>query len=298
MHVVPTESGSRGKALLVATTLRPRTIQFFEVMAFDDGEQVRMDQQDWPAFLKAMRGADLASRTWQAPDRTIIGQVYGFQGEDRLLLHKLRGPGDWLAEVDFNTEDISEVEMQAERGYLDSTAIQFASFGNIVALMAGSTSAPSHKTLDGFLTHLSPFGANVSLTVRPLVAHAELEKLKQATQVGRVELKLGTTHLAAMKGKQGNLAKWIRQSKKFGDVDVTVIISVPRGKKNNEQRIALARELGELSDAIPSAASAAKATLYYGPEDALSGARITELVEHNITAKRNVPAVGSVRETV
>lgn len=248
-----------------------------------------MEQLAWPEVLADLSTAGLEKRTWES-DRTILGQTYTLE-EDRLLLHKVRDGADWLSRVNYQTAEISEVEADAGTGYLDSSAVHFAPFGNIVALMQGSTAAPSHKTLEGWLNHLQPFDLDGgSLVVRPLVSPGELERLKQASQVSRFEIKLGGHVAAALKGKQGNLAKFLRKSKDFGDVDVTVIISVPRGKKKTQERVDLANDLGEISDVIPGAA-AARATLMFGPEDAVSAGRITELVEHHITAKRNVRGV-------
>lgn len=273
------------------SNMRPRTIQFYEIVMSVDAEQVRMETQPWQEVLGHLATADLASRTWES-DRTILGQVYPLEEIDRLLLHKVRDGADWLSRVDFQTAQISEVEAEAGTGYLDSSAIHFVEFGNIVALMQGSVASPSHKTLEGWLNKVQPFDlGSGSLVVRPLVSPGELERLQQATQVSRFEIKLGKHFASTLKGKQGNLAKFLRRSKDFGDVDITVVISVPRGKKKSQERIDLANDLNEISDVIPSAAAAARATLMFGPEDAVSAGRITELVEHHITAKRNVRGV-------
>lgn len=281
----------------MATTFKMRTIQFYEVMQVTAGEQLRMEPQDWTGFQGAIEGADLGSRTIDA-DRSLIGQTYPHTEGLRFLLHKVRGEGDWLSTVDFNTEEIAEIETAQGQGLLDSTAIFFLPFGNVVALMQGSVAAPSHRSLETYLRAQNPFGVGDQLAVRPLVEAAELDRLKKASQVGRVEIKLGATHVKALKGKKSSLARFIRGSSRFGDVDVTVIISVPRGRKHSESRYELYEGLSDLSDVLPDAAKSARATLFYGPEDALSAGRVTELVEHNITAKRRVAAVNDEGESI
>lgn len=275
-----------------SSNMRSRTIQFYEVVKASAAQQVRMEQQAWPAVMSHLAKADLGTRTWQS-DRAIIGQTYPVDEVDRLLLHRMRDAGDWLSRVDFATSEIKAIEAEAGTGYLDSSAIHFVEFGNIVALMQGSTAAPGHKTLEGWLNHLRPFklADDEFLAVRPLVTPGELDRLEAASQVSRFEIKLGRHLGDALKGKTGNLARFLRRSSKFGDVDVTVVISVPRGKQRTPDRVALAQELQELQDVLPAAAQAAQATLYFGPADAISAGRVTELLEHHITAKRNVRAV-------
>ncbi|MET0419307.1 MAG: hypothetical protein ABW022_25110, partial [Actinoplanes sp.] len=145
------------------------------------------------------------------------------------------------------------------------------------------------NALEGWLNHLNPFGR--PLVVRPLVTPAELERLRTASEVSRFEIKLGAHQRGALSERGGSLGRWLSRSMNVDDVDITVIFSVPRGKKNSESRRQLAQELSEMADVIPDAAEIARATLYHGPVDALSHARVTELVQHNITAKRNVRSV-------
>lgn len=271
------------------TAMRSRTIHFFEIVESVDGEERRMDQQDWQGVLGHLARADLDSRTWDGEDRQIIGQVYPLEEVDRLVMHRLRDPGDWMSTVDFNAGEIAEVEERAGTGLLDSSAVQFAGYGNVVGLMQGAISSPGLNALQGWLNSLNPFGR--PLVVRPLVTPAELERLRSASEVSRFEIKLGAHQRQALRERGGSLGRWLGRSMTVEDVDITVIFSIPRGKKNSESRRRLAEELNEMADVIPDAAEIARATLYHGPADALSAARVTELVKHNITAKRNVRSV-------
>lgn len=271
------------------TVMRSRTIHFFEIVESKDGEQVRMDHQEWPSMLGRLATAELDVLTYDGEDRALIGQIYPLEEQDRLILHRLRDPGDWMSQVDFSAGRIDEVEEKAGTGFLDSTAIQFASFGNVIGVMQGAVASPGSNSVENWLNHVNPFG--VPLVVRPLVTAAELERLRSASEVSRFEIKLGAQQRRALRKKDGSLAKWLGRKLSVDDVDITVIMSVPRGKRYSESRKKLADELAGMAELIPDAAEIARATLYHGPADALSTARVTELVKHNITAKRNVRSV-------
>lgn len=270
-------------------TMRERTVAFYEIVEVKDGELARMDHQDWPAMLAACAGAEIQKLTWDGDDRPVIGQVYPMDDEDRLILHKQRQPGDWLSQVDFTSGEIVEVEEVAGKQFLDSTAIQFAAYGNVVGVMKGAQQSPGHTTLEGWLQNLNPFAKQIA--VRPLVTPGEAARLKEASQVSRFDITLLPHQRAALAKRDGNLAQFLSRKIDIDDVRVTVSLSIPRGKKYSDSRAKLADELFDLAEVIPTLSEAAQATLYFGPDDALSKSRITELVEHSLTAKRRVPAV-------
>jgi hypothetical protein len=271
------------------TTMRERTVSFFEVVQSSNGEDVRVAQMDFPSALSAVAQAPVADRTWET-DRIFIGNVYPSGGADHLLLHRVKDAGEWLSVMDMRTGAWKELESRAGQGYLETTVISFLDYGNIVGIMPGSTSAPTHKSLEGWLNALKIFKA--PLTIRPLVSHAQVEKLRDARGASRVDIRIGSSKVAALSEKTGRLARVLRlASQEYGDINVTMTISVPRGNAREEDRAKLLEDLRDLEEVMPGSADLAKAKLVYADTEGDDYARLVEFVEHHITAKRNVPAV-------
>jgi len=122
--------------------MRERTIQFFEIVLEKGGEQVRCEQFDFPRALGGMALGSLDERMWDGPEQTLIGTVMPVEEVDYLLLHRVKDGGEWLSVIDLATGDWHELESRAGQGYLDTTAVAFLPYGNVVALMQGATSAP------------------------------------------------------------------------------------------------------------------------------------------------------------
>ena len=270
--------------------MKERTVRFFEIVQETGGEQKRFDHADWPDYLAGVARAPLSQRTWDA-DRRTIGQVYTYDEEDHLLLHRVKDPGEWLARIDFETEELETIEQRANEGYLDTSVVCFLTFGNLIGIMEGSPAAPTKKSLEGWLNAMKPFG-DFPLVIRPVTVHAEIERLKRATGITSVEIRLGQAKAAALRDKRGRLARALKSlTADYGDIRVTLRLSVPRGKAGNDDRRALLEDLTEIADVVPNSADVARAGLIFTEGDTEGRALITELVEHHITAKRRVVAV-------
>lgn len=270
--------------------VRERTIAFFEVVVEENGQQRRVDQFPWPRVLAAIYRAKPSDRTFEA-EHTYFGNVYTFHEEDQLLLHRVKDGGEWLSVVNWSTGEWHELEAAAGEGYLDTSVMCFLTFGNIVAIMQGSQAAPSHRSLQTWLNGLHVFG-DTRLVVRPLVSRAEVERLRTAEGATRAEIRIGRSQVEALRDHQGRLARMLRlASDEYGDIDVTMIISVPRGRGRDEDRQRLLDDLRDLGDVVPGIAERARATLVYAEQSGPEYRQLIELVEHHITAKRHVAAV-------
>jgi hypothetical protein len=271
--------------------LRERTIQFYEVVIQKGGEQVRCDQFPFPSALAGIAAASVTHRRWDGPLQTLIGTVHTVEQEDHLLLHRVKDGGEWLAVMDLETGDWHELESKAKEGYLDTSAIVFLPYGNVLGMMQGATSAPSHKSLESWLRGLKVFG-NEQILVRPLVSSAEVERLKGADGASRIEIRIGAHKTEALSKREGRLAQFLqRATADYGDLRVTVTISVPPGGARAEDRRRLLEDLRDLEDVMPGAADVAKARLVYSDGGGEEYGRLAEFVEHHITAKRRVSAV-------
>jgi hypothetical protein len=270
--------------------LRERTVQFYEIVKAESGEQLRMAQADWDSLLGSLASAPLAKRTYEA-ESTFIGNTITVDEEYHLLLHRVKSPGEWLSIINWDTGEWHELEERAREDFLDSTVISFLPFGNVMGLMQGSTSAPTHKSVETWLNGLK-FYPDSTLVVRPVVSRAEVQRLRSASGASRIEIRVGSSKLAALEDQSGRLASMLRRaSEDYGNINVTLIISVPRGRARQEDRERLLEDLRDLEDVVPDVAERAQAALVYADPSGPEYTQLVELVEHHITAKRRVSAL-------
>ncbi|WP_328674885.1 hypothetical protein [Streptomyces sp. NBC_00343] len=267
-----------------------RTVAFFEIVASASGNQTRLPPLEWDRAL-----SDLATATVQErmvdKETTLVGSVATVRMQDHLLLHRVKDATEWLSMMDWSTGQWQELEQNASRGFVDTSAICFLPFGNVVGLMQGSVSAPTHKGLETWLNELHLF-PDTRLAIRPVLSKAEIERLGTAHGATRIEIKIGNHKVAALRGRNGRLAHFLRQAHEaYGDINVTMIISVPRGKARSEDRQALLDDLRDIAPVAPGAADRARAKLVFAEADGIERSRLVELTEHHITAKRRVSAV-------
>lgn len=275
---------------------RQRTIAFYEVVELVDGEEHRFAPADWQTVLQHLEGWPLEQRRTEAT-RDLIGESY-HAGQRSLLVHRVKGDEEWLARADFTTGDIEQLEALATQGYLESSVVHFADFGNIIGLMQGSTSAPTHKALEEWLNQVRPLG-NVDLVVRAVMSKAELERLQQAGGAQRIDIKVGNLDPANTHGRLASSI--IHLQELYDEADVTISIAIPPGREFAGREKSQYRELFEDVEGLGpgiSAADRAKVNLVYMDGDDSGRRRIAELVEHHITAKKMVPVTNAAGEVV
>ncbi|MGW5736364.1 MULTISPECIES: hypothetical protein [Streptomyces] len=267
-----------------------RTIAFFEIVTEAAGEQRRIPQLDWDQALPSLATASVQERMIDK-ETTLIGSVATVHEQDHLLLHRVKDSAEWLSVMDWSTGEWHELEQNASRGFVDTSAIGLLSFGNVVGIMQGSVSAPTHKGLETWLNELHLFpGARLAL--RPVLSKAEVERLGSAEGASSIEIRIGNHKAAALRGRTGRLANFLRLAHDaYGDINVTMIISVPRGKARAQDRQALLDDLRDIAPVAPGAADRARAKLVFAEADGVEHSRLVELTEHHITAKRKVSAV-------
>ncbi|MEV4905679.1 hypothetical protein AB0N46_13620 [Streptomyces albidoflavus] len=266
-----------------------RTITFFEIVSNVAGEQARVPQIAWEQALASLATASVQDRM-VAKETTLVGSVATVLEQDHLLLHRVKDSTEWLSEMDWSTGEWRELEQNASRGFVDTSAVCFLPFGNVVGLMQGSVSAPGSRGLETWLNELHLFSD--PLTVRPVLSRAEAERLGTAQGASRVEIKIGGHRASALRGRTGRLARFLHLAyNAYGDINVTMVISVPRGKSRDEDRQALLDDLRDIAPVAPDAAERARAQLVFAEADGSEQSRLIELTEHHITAKRRVPAV-------
>jgi hypothetical protein len=277
--------------MALARPMKERTVSFYEIVASLSGEQCRMEQLPWEDTLATIATTKEVDKRTVEAESVFVGNTIIIDEEDHLLLHRVKNAGEWLSVLDWSTGEWRELESRATEGYLDTSVTCFLPYGNVVGMMQGSTSAPSHKSLQTWLNGLKLF-PEVHLIARPLMSRAEVERLRTARGASKIEIRIGSSKIAALRDSRGRLASFLqRASFEYGDVDVTVIISVPRGRAHSEDRERLLDDLRDLEQVVPEAAERARATLIYAEQSGPEHSRLVELVEHHITAKRRVAAV-------
>ena len=270
--------------------LRERTVAFYEIVRSTPAEQKRIPHSDWESVLASIARASLEERKVEK-EALLVGSVATINEQDHLLLHRAKDSSEWLSVMDWGTGEWYELEQSASRGYLETSAICFLPFGNVVGMMHGSASAPTHKSLETWLNSLHLFPGK-DLAVRPVLTKAEVERLQTARGVSRVEVKIGSHKMATLRGKTGRLANFLRSANEtYGDIDVTMIISVPKGKALMKHREMLLEDLREIAEVAPEATERARAKLVYADAEGPEYTRLVEITEHHITAKRRVSAV-------
>jgi hypothetical protein len=284
--------------MALSRPMKERTVAFYEIVASVNGEQSRIEQLPWEDTLESIALTKDVNERRVESDSVLVGNAIIIDEEDHLLLHRVKNAGEWLSVLDWSTGEWRELESKATEGYLDTTALCFLPYGNVVGMMQGSTSAPSHKSLQTWLNGLK-FFPEMQLIVRPVVSRAEVERLRSARGASKIEIRIGSSKMAALEDRTGRLASFLRRaSLDYGDVDVTVIISVPRGRAHSDDRERLLADLRDLEQVVPDAAERARATLTYAEQSGPEYSRLVELVEHHITAKRRVAAVNEDGESI
>ncbi|MFJ4755002.1 hypothetical protein [Streptomyces sp. NPDC088763] len=277
--------------------MKERTVGFYEVVRMKDGEARRIPtQMDWEGVLSDLSQAPVTARTYEGESQ-MVGTIATYNMQDHLLLHRVKDAGEWLSVVNWDTGDLRELEQSAHEGYVDTSVICFLPFGNIVGIMQGGVSAPSHRALETWLNGIRIFPGD-ELQVRPVVAHAEVERLKTASGASRVEVKIMANKMGALQDRKGGLARTLRVAgDAYGEISVTMIISVPKKRELKEHREHLLADLEEISDVV-SGAERARARLIYSDPGGTEQTRLVELVEHSITAKKRVPATDQAGNSI
>lgn len=270
--------------------VRLRTVQFFEVLSSEDGGLKPLPDIPWDKTLSTIGGLPFHKRK-VAGERDIFAAPHLLDGQRHLLIHKIKTDADWMHRADLTTGEVEELESSASQGFVDTSVVAFLSEGNVLGLMEGSAAAPSHRTLEYWLNRMNLF-PDVTLSVEPIISPGEIARLSQGLAVQRLELKVSDK--AQLAGAHGGLVSVFEQAlNQYAPAVVTLSISMPRGKPkaaDQDKRAKLLSDVLALGDVV-SGVDRASVGLLFGEGDGYSAARMSEMVEHHMTAKRKVAAV-------
>lgn len=210
----------------MAASSRQRTVHFYELVEAKGAGQ-RMSQRDWSRILGRLRDAPVHERRVTSGGETLIGGVDQAQTAPHLLLAKLRT--DVPRQIDLGDGSISDLRLAHNRGLVDLTVLYFLPFGNVVATMSGGISSPRVRAIERWFN-----GAHYlheEIRVRPVVNGRSRDKLKEATAVDKLVLRLEPEPYdspTALRSSTeiSSLANRVREE--FPDLTLTLTLEVPK----------------------------------------------------------------------
>lgn len=123
-------------------------------------EVVRLPDVDWQAFLATIADLKINDRTHEGPTRRLIGEVLTVDGTYALKIMEPRDENSWL-EILRQEASAEPVNAESIGELVETTIVAFLDEGNIVGIIRGSTSSPTHTALAEWLD-------NIRVNGRPL----------------------------------------------------------------------------------------------------------------------------------
>jgi hypothetical protein len=234
----------------------------------------------------------------------LIGEVLTVDDQYSLKLMEPRDENSWLEIL--RQENSAEALDPAALGELvETTVVDFLPEGNLVGIIRGSMSSPTHTALAEWLDNVKVNGRrlfeepNCSLRAEPALAKSQRAKLDTAAGASMTSLRISTSmaeevHAAGSEIMGDTLRRLKRQ---YGDIMVTVTLRVPRGKAYDAARTELKEEAARVLS-VAGAAESASATLVSYDERSRSRAEEIDFVAQRITAKTMVPLTGDNGEPI
>ncbi len=280
-------SSSSGKA----ARTRERTVNFYElVQEVDSATNRQMGQADWYQILTYLDGRPLRERTVTVLDRTLIGEVLFYNEQAHLKLMKVRDEDAWLGIYDGDAHSVSDLDLPKNNQLYETSIVSFLSYGNVVGMIQGSTSAPTPSALSQWINGLHIFGEDIVVGTQAVVSREAMRQLSQSSEASRIETKVSTNNAAALEARGSRLSGVLRRvSEEFGPVTVTLILQTSKARGNTEGRQIMRDEAENLAAAAgENEVDSARAKLIYYENDERSKARDVDFVKQRITAKRRI----------
>jgi hypothetical protein len=281
-------------------TAAKRTVSFFRVcLELDSTREVRrLPDCDWQSFLAEIASFKVSERTYEGPTRRLIGEVLTVDNEYALKLMEPRDENSWLEIL--RQENSAEPFDPAAIGELvETTVVDFLSTGNIVGIIRGSMSSPTHTALAEWLENIKIGGHKLFedpkgiVRAEPALAKSQRVKLDAADGASMTSLRISTSMADEVRAAGSEIVgdTLLRLKRKYGEIFVTVTLRVPRGKAYDAARAELKEEAVRVQSVAGAAESASATLITY---DVNSRARQEEIdfVAQRITAKKTVPLMG------
>ncbi|MEU4834108.1 hypothetical protein [Streptosporangium sp. NPDC023615] len=264
---------------------KERTVAFFEIVSKDNQ---RMKQLPWARLLGKMSCAPIKDRTHTGLKRTLVGQVVTYQETDHLLLGKVKDADEWIEQVNFDDGSIEQFDQAENRGLLETSVVCFLSYGNVLGMIRGSTSAPGCSALEEWINGLEL--VEDPLKVRAIVSKGAMDKIKRADGARLMELRVGASKAAAVADSGKRLGRTINALRQeYGDARITITVEVSKENAYRSARHELLDDVMELAE-MTDVAERATAKLTYWDQSEDEKAEHVNLMKEHITAKKRIPS--------
>ncbi|GAA3083294.1 hypothetical protein ACFQ0X_21930 [Streptomyces rectiviolaceus] len=173
----------------MAARNRDRIVHFYEIADADAPGAFRLPHRDWGAHIRRLCTQPPTQRTVHAGDDILIGAVDPHQTAPHLLLAKVRQDVPQL--IDHVDGTLSHLQLAADKELVDVTTVYFLPFGNVIATMAGGTSAPRAQAVRRWLDDMHAAAPDVrNIELRPVVNARSREKLAHAAAIERLTVRI------------------------------------------------------------------------------------------------------------
>jgi hypothetical protein len=271
-----------------------KTIAFFEIVRAKDAQSPRMGAVDWQRALARIEGKSAEERIFASDTGSYIGQVVTVGGQKHLLVGKI-GPGN-LETVDLDLGNIEELQLQGNKGTIETTAVCFLSYGNVVGVLQGSMSAPRITSVQGWINACGMTSEEIAAW--PVISSNAWEVLRNSEAVHGFEFTYRPNPLIPPP-RGTRLASFARQgSEWYPDHRITVKIEVPktrdvsptarlRGQRQLRRDVEnLLSELGYLKDST--GVTRARANVTVQNDDGEFVDTPLDFILHRVTVKQRI----------
>lgn len=271
---------------------RQRRVNFYEIVQQGSGNtNKRMKHVGWTGILRRLEKLPLNQRVVNGKTRTLVGVVLSVDGEPHLKLLRVRDESAWLEVYHKESDSVGDLDL-GETGLLVETSIvAFLDYGNVIGLVAGSTTAPTPTAVAEWINGLGFLGSDIKVDTQAMVSHEATAKLKQSNEASRIETKVHTNRADALTRRGAKLGAVLKTiNAEYGPMTVTVILQVSKARDQHEGRAMLREEAGKvLNAADASEVSRAKAKLMYIDADETTRLEEVDFIKQRITAKQAIP---------
>lgn len=277
-----------------------RTVSFFRLVKETSAGSERLGDHPWQTFLaKVYKQTSIEARTVEMPSRRLIGEILDVDGDYALKLMEPRDENSWLEIL--RQEAGAEAVDAATIGQLVETSIVVFLPGhpNLVGMIKGSASSPSHVAVGDWLTNIRVEEKTLVdptkewIRAEPALSRAQKRKLDASSGVSMASVRISTSKAQQLQDVGSRVLGDTLQSlsRTYGDIFVTVTMKVPRGKSHDRAREELKRETDRLRQ-ISDVAERVSATLVTYDAESKAHQEDVEFVSQRITTKRGVPLTG------
>lgn len=271
--------------------VRERTINFYEIVKYVNlSTNERMKHADWQAILEQLANVPLRDRVWSGPDRTLIGEVMRVDSSYHLKLMLVRDQDSWLDVYNTQKDTIGELELDDASQLLETSIVAFLSYGNVIGLIQGSTTAPTPGAFTAWMNNLKILDGGFLVDTEPMVSHEIQQMINQSTELDRIAVKVHTNKAEALEKRGSKLSSVLRAVKEeYGSMVVTVILQPGRAKEMAEGRAAVREEAKIIAEASDhNEVRSAKGRLVYIEADDKRRGVDVDFAKQKITAKRRI----------